>query len=47
MRTVREMRSEKKSEKEKRPASKDRGLRAEACRATCRNAKDRVLTAST
>jgi transposase len=41
MRTVRETRSEKRS------ASKVRGLRAEARRATCRNAKDRVLTAST
>jgi transposase len=34
-------------EGEKRSASKVRGLRAEARRATCRNAKDRVLTAGT
>jgi transposase len=47
MRKVREKRSEKRSEQEERSASEDRGLRAEARRATCRNAKDRVLTAST
>jgi transposase len=47
MRKVREKTSEKRSEREERSASKDRGLRAEACRATCRNAKDRVLTAGT
>jgi transposase len=47
MRKVREKKSEKTSGREERSASQVRGLRAEACRATCRNAKDRVLTAST